>query len=144
MHGDLVVSVEKAGLVLNGVSVAKVVSVYALNELTYLAFAAAFFLRSAQRFFINSESLLRPAALSRLAGFAGFAGFALTALLLGLLLVRCGAGLLKLDPLRMLRAEVSLAISASISCTILAVSTSVVPSTRMTSVIRCLFFQSLS
>lgn len=140
MHGDLVVSVEKAGLALNGVSVAKVVSVYALNELTYLAFAAAFFLRSAQRFFINSESLLRPAALSRL---AGFAGFALTALLLGLLLVCCGAGLLK-DPLRMLRAELSLAISASISCTILAVSTSVVPSTRMTSVIRCLFFQSLS
>jgi hypothetical protein len=120
MHGDLVVSVEKAGLVLNGVSVAKVVSVYALNELTYLAFAAAFFLRSAQRFFINSESLLRPAALSRL---AGFAGFALTALLLGLLLLCCGAGLLKLDPLRMLRAEVSLAISASISCTILFVST---------------------
>jgi hypothetical protein len=92
----------------------------ASNEIAYLLFAAAFFLRSAQRFFINSESLLRPAALSRL---AGFAGFALTALLLGLLLLCCGAGLLKLDPLRMLRAEVSLAISASISCTILFVST---------------------
>jgi hypothetical protein len=93
------------------------ISLYASNETAYLVFAAAFFLRSAQRFFIKSESLLRPAALNLLVGFA------LTALLLGLLLVCCGAGLLKLDPLRMLRAEVSLAISASISCTILSVST---------------------
>jgi hypothetical protein len=93
------------------------ISLYASNETAYLVFAAAFFLRSAQRFFIKSESLLRPAALNLLVGFA------LTALLLGLLLVCCGAGLLKLDPLRMLRAEVSLAISPSISCTILAVST---------------------
>jgi hypothetical protein len=93
------------------------ISRYASNEIAYLVFAPAFFLRSAQRFFIKSESLLRPAALNLLAGFA------LTALLLGLLLVCCGAGLPKLDPLRMLRAEVSLAISASISCTILFVST---------------------
>lgn len=97
-------------------AISPIVSVYALNELTYLAFAAAFFLRSAQRFFINSESLLRPAALSLLVGFA------LTALLRGVLFACCGASLLKLDPLRMLRAEVSLAISASISCTILSVS----------------------
>src|ERR1700730_4900319 len=85
-------------------------------DLPYLAFAAAFFLRSAQLFFIRSESLFRPAALSLLACFA------LTALLLGALLVCCGACLLKLFPLRMLRAEVSLAISLSISSTILAVS----------------------
>jgi hypothetical protein len=91
--------------------------IHALNELAHLLFAAAFFLRSAQRFFISSESLLRPAALILLVGFA------LTALLLGALLRCCGACLLKLDPVRMLRAEVSLAISASISCTILAVST---------------------
>jgi hypothetical protein len=93
------------------------ISLYASNEIAYLVFAAAFFLRSAHRFFIKSESLLRPAALNLLVGFA------LTALLLGILLVCCGARLLELDPVRMLRAEVSLAISASSSRTILAVST---------------------
>jgi hypothetical protein len=36
----------------------------------YLVFAAALFLRSAHRFFIISDSFLRPAALSLLAGFA--------------------------------------------------------------------------
>jgi hypothetical protein len=49
-------------------------------HLRYLVFAAAFFLRSAHRFFIISDSFLRPAGLSLLAGFA------LTALLLGALL----------------------------------------------------------
>src|ERR1700676_4343387 len=97
------------------------ISLYASNELAYLVFAAAFFLRSAPPFFIKSESLLRPAALNLLVGFA------LTALLLGILLLCCGAGLLKLDPLRMLRAEVSLAISASISFMILSVSTELSP-----------------
>jgi len=36
----------------------------------YLVFAAAFFLRSAHRFFIISDSFLRPAGLSLLAGLA--------------------------------------------------------------------------
>jgi hypothetical protein len=80
-------------------------------------FAAAFFLRSAHRFFIILDSFLRPAGLSLLARFV------LVALLLGALLVFCLACVIELDPLRMLRAEVSLAISVSISCTILAVST---------------------
>jgi hypothetical protein len=82
-----------------------------------LAFAAAFFLRSAQRFFIISDSFLRPAGLSPLAGFG------LAALLLDALLVRCLACALELDPVRMFRAEMSLGIPVSISCTILAVST---------------------
>ena len=87
------------------------------RRLRYLAFAAAFFLRSAHRFFIISDSFLRPAALNLLAGFA------LAALLLGVLLVSCLVCELELDAVRILRAEVSLAISLSISCTILAVST---------------------
>jgi hypothetical protein len=83
-------------------------------QLRYLVFAA-FFLRSAHRFFIISDSFLRPAGLSLLAGFA------LTALLLCALLVACLV--CDFDAVRILRAEVSLAISLSISCTILAVST---------------------
>jgi len=83
---------------------------------TYFVFAGAFFRRSTQRFFISSDSFLRPAALSLLARFAP------AALLLDALLVRRLACLFELDPVRMLRAEVSLAISASISFTILAVS----------------------
>jgi hypothetical protein len=84
-------------------------------HLRYLVFAAAFFLRSAHRFFIISDSFLRPAGLSLLAGFA------LAALLLDALL---GAFLVcEFDAVRILRAEVSLAISWSISCTILALST---------------------
>jgi len=85
--------------------------------MSYLVFAAAFFLRSAHRFFIISDSFLRPAGLSLLARFV------LVALLLDALLVFRLAWVFELVPLRMLRAEVSLAISASISCTILAVST---------------------
>jgi hypothetical protein len=92
-----------------------------------LAFAAAFFLRSAHRFFIISDSFLRPAGLSLLAGFA------LLAVLLGALLVFRLACVIELDPVRMLRAEVSRAISASISCTILAVSTESSPP-RLTSI----------
>jgi len=83
----------------------------------YFAFAAAFFRRSAHRFFISSESLLRPAGLSLLAGFV------LIALLLDALLVFRLVCVFEFDAVRMLRAEVSLAISALISCTILAVST---------------------
>jgi len=82
-----------------------------------LVFAAAFFLRSAHRFFISSDSLLRPAGLSLLARFV------LVALLIDVLLVFRLACVLEFDAVRTLRAEVSLAISASISCTILAVST---------------------
>jgi hypothetical protein len=47
-----------------------------------LVFAAAFFLRSAHRFFVISDSFLRPAGLSLLPGFA------LTALLLDALFMR--------------------------------------------------------
>jgi hypothetical protein len=85
-------------------------------HLRYLVFAADFFLRSAHRFFIISESFLRPAGLSLLAGFA------LTALSL-VALVACFVCEFEFDAVRILRAEVSLAISLSISCTILAVST---------------------
>jgi hypothetical protein len=85
-------------------------------QLRYLLFAA-FFLRSAHRFFIISDSFLRPAGLSLLAGFA------LTALLLGALLLASLVCEFEFDAVRILRAEVSLAISLSISCTILAVST---------------------
>jgi hypothetical protein len=84
---------------------------------SYLAFAAAFFLRSAHRFFISSDSFLRPAALSLLAGFV------LVARLLDALLMFRLACVLEFDPVSMFRAEVSLAISTSISRTILAVST---------------------
>jgi hypothetical protein len=56
-----------------------------------LAFAATFFLRSAHRFFIISDSFLRPAALSLLAGLAQ------AALLLGTLLVACLACEFELD-----------------------------------------------
>jgi hypothetical protein len=87
----------------------------------YFVFAAAFFLRSAHRFFIISESFLRPAGLSL------FAGFALAALFLGALLA-CLVCEIEFDALRILRAAVSLAISFSISCTILAVSTQWSPS----------------
>jgi hypothetical protein len=83
----------------------------------YLVLAAAFFLRSAQRFFISSESLFRPAGLSLLAGFVRIA------LLLDALFVFRLVCVFELDAVRMLRAEVSLAISALISFTILAVST---------------------
>jgi len=83
----------------------------------YFAFEPAFFLRSAQRFFINSDSFLRPAALSLLTRFA-FGAFAVTARL------GCRFGCAATsDPLRILRADVSLAISASSSLIILAVST---------------------
>jgi hypothetical protein len=82
-----------------------------------LAFAAAFFLRSAHRFFIISDSFLRPAGLSLLAGCA------LAALLVGALLLACLVCEFEFDAVRILQAEVSLAISLSISCTILAVST---------------------
>jgi hypothetical protein len=82
----------------------------------YLVFAAAFFLRSAHRFFIRSESLLWPAGLSLLAGFVPIA------LLIDALFVFRLVCVCEFDAVRMLRAEVSLAISALISCTILAVS----------------------
>jgi len=82
-----------------------------------LALAATFLLRSAHRLFIISDSFLRPAALSLLAGLA------LTTLLLGALLLAALAREFEFDAVRILRAEVSLAISLSISCTILAVST---------------------
>jgi hypothetical protein len=82
---------------------------------------AAFFLRSAQRFFIIADSFLLPAGLSLLAGFA------LTALLLGALLVASLVCEFEFDAVRILRAEVSLAISLSISCTIVAVSIEVSP-----------------
>lgn|SRR5579875_505921 len=38
---------------------------FRVHQESYFVFAEAFFLRSAQRFFISSESLLRPAAVSR-------------------------------------------------------------------------------
>ena len=82
-----------------------------------LVLAAAFFLRSAHRFFMSSDNLFRPAALSLLAGFVLIALLVEAPLLFGL------ACVLGLERVRMLRAEVSLAISALISCTILAVST---------------------
>src|SRR5712691_2469698 len=73
----------------------------------YFAFEPAFFLRSVHRFFINSDSFLRPAALSLLTRFA-FGAFAVTARL------GCRFGCAAAsDPLRILRADVSLAISAS-------------------------------
>ena len=61
-----------------------------------MAFAAAFFLRSAHRFFIISESFLRPAGLSLLAGFE------LTALSLGAL-VACFVCEFEFDAVRILR-----------------------------------------
>jgi hypothetical protein len=81
-----------------------------------LDLVAAFFLRSAHLFFISSDSLFRPAALNLLARFR------LAALLLDAVLVCRVAYVTELDPVRILRAEVSFAISASISCTILLVS----------------------
>ena len=98
------------------ISIAKLSHTLAV-KLCYLAFAAAFFLRSAHRFFIISDSFLRPAGLSLLAGLA------LAALLLGTPLVTCLVCEFEFEAVRILRAEVSLAISLSISCTILAVST---------------------
>jgi len=86
-----------------------------LWQLRYLVLAA-FFLRSAHRFFIIADSFLLPAGLSLLAGFA------LTALLLGALLAASLVCEFEFDAVRILRAEVSLAISLSISCTIVAVS----------------------
>jgi hypothetical protein len=84
---------------------------------TYLAFAAVFFLRSAHRFFINSDNFLRPAGLSLCACLAF--GFLVVAARL-----TCRFGCVVASaPLRILRADVSLAISASSSRTILAVST---------------------
>lgn len=75
----------------------------------YLAFEVALFLRSAQRFFISSDSLFRPAGLSLLTGLV------LVALLSRAVVARCLACGLEFDPVRILRAEVSLTISASIS-----------------------------
>ena len=66
--------------------------------------------------FIISDSFLRPAALSLLAGFV------LLALLLDALLVVRLVCVFEFDAIRMLRADVSLAISESISFMILAVS----------------------
>ena len=66
---------------------------------------------------MSSDSLFRPAALSLLAGFV------LIALLVDALRPFRLACVVELDPVRMLRAEVSFAISALISFTILAVST---------------------
>ena len=85
--------------------------------MTYLAFAAALFLRSAHLCFINWDSFLRPAALSL------SPRFPLVAFLVGVLLVLRLACVPELEPIRRLRAEISFAISASISRTIRAVST---------------------
>lgn len=82
----------------------------------YLAFEAAFFLRSAQCFFLSSDNLFRPAAVSLPPGFL------LAAFFVGKFLSGCLCRALEFAPIKMLRAEVSLAISTSSSCTILAVS----------------------
>lgn len=82
----------------------------------YLAFEAAFFLRSAQRFFISSDNLFRPAAVN-------LPGFLLATFFVGEFLSGCLCRALEFAPNKMLRADVSLAISASSSWTILAVST---------------------
>jgi hypothetical protein len=79
----------------------------------YLVFAAAFFFLSAHLLFMSSDNLWRPAGVN-LPGFA-LAGFADAALTLAF---ACEFE----DPASKLRAEVSLAISASSSRTILAIS----------------------
>lgn len=83
----------------------------------HLAFEAAFFLRSAQRFFMSSDNLFRPAAVSLPPGFL------LTTSFVGEYLSGCLYRALEFAPIKMLRAEVSLAISVSSSSMILAVST---------------------
>jgi hypothetical protein len=65
-----------------GKTVSSGVAAWKEQQLRYLLFAASFFLRSAHRFFIISDSFLRPAALSLLVRFA------LAALLIDALLVR--------------------------------------------------------
>ena len=90
----------------------------------YFAFEPACLLRSAHRFFINWDSFLRPAALSLFPCPARRA-FAVAARLVE----RLGC-VVPFDPLRILRAEVSLAISASSSRTIFAVSTRFIASGR--------------